>query len=1305
MRSVGKKAAAHGVPALRAAAVKEFLEFHGRCWFARQARAADVALMLLEVVVMNVAHTARKLHAQVCGLSAAGALPALGAAEEPLFEAFPCSSGYARQLLYTLSSGAALNPFLTNLAHLVSQLLAVAVALASPSLYERCRHGLFVAVSVATVIGVHASAAWTADGLLPDSGAALFGSARRQMGAVYIGWKTATVLRVPASLQLLLGPLLWLLLATGAAAHTWLLQTAVAFVMVAVLPYILARASERTWLRPLYRSYLRATRGDGVGAANGGSSHGAASGAAASSRAACTAGKPLQPAAAAAAPVALVLRCLRCVVAASGGRPRQQEVHLDAEVDTVVGCGPDGGGADGGGYVAVRLSLPPAALREAGALVLHLLPPTSRKVVQPQQQAPSQLQPPEASKASAAAAAPSPPGPLATVPLLVLPADAAEEVVRLYGEALGRTTHVAMEQLLSGVAGAAAPEVLAERAAAAARLRAVAAAAGLADLRICRGSARLDAAEVAAAAASIHASGLAGLSYGIGSLLQLPYEYPKAGAEARSGEPGSVRRSGRAGEPRGPEEEAGGGGGDVAAWVVASADLLRFFASRRLAACLREGLRALRAAGVRLSFQGEEMVAVAAAGGGGNAAILHRSLPAAAAGSGTGATVGDAAGELVAEATSEVLAGSRRAAGGGGDLLPLAGNLVASPAAFAWPPALALQPTEAAGAGGGGGSARATAEQAAAGGGGSVVVVLPAAAAALQALRCLRCVVTGPAGRPRQQEVHLDAEVDTVVGCGPDGAGAGGGGYVAVRPCKPVLSPSKGASNTSGAVTAAPSSIPLATATLLVLPAEAAAEVVRLYGEALGRTTQVDLECLLGGMTAAAAALVERAATAARLKAAAAVAAGMAPESAAAAAGQKAAAAPAPGLSGSQMSRGSARLDAAAVAAAAASIQASGLAGLSYDMGSLLQLPYEYPKAGAGAAGDGCEAAQWEPEEEAGGGGMAVCVAASAELLRFFASRRLTACLREGLRALRAAGVRLSFDGEGLGGEGRQEQAYQAFKAGQCRFMDSLLLVLTAAFRASSSMKTWRGVAAEYGSRSTHHGGSGGGICHGGSGGSSLGGSSLPAACSTDGAGAGPVGFAAAVVLWASGRGRLTHLQLQMVVQLFVLAVSLTPLALSFTKVMQSRRRNTRVLFRGLMDMAGFAIVLWPAPWPGPLLPMPDAWTEVNSRYGIHWFMHSFWEPGMAQLSPRLQLWLTLAGLLPMALVGFNVYDHRWRPGLIFCATNAAFRMIVSAATDLPTRRAFLRRQQRGGLDMAALLAADGRGGEEGGKKGPKKQH
>ncbi|GLC56475.1 hypothetical protein PLESTB_001111200 [Pleodorina starrii] len=186
-----------------------------------------------------------------------------------------------------------------------------------------------------------------------------------------------------------------------------------------------------------------------------------------------------------------VLGTVRCVVVGPVGRWQQQhqEVYLDEEMEAeelfpavVVENGQqqDSEGDDESGtaeYRVVRVRLPPAALVASGALSLHLLPPRATAADS------SGLQPPDAASpsppsnaitsAEAAAAsvvvpdgAASPtPAPasssswalLATMPLLVLPAAAAEEVRQLYVRNVfggGEPVLDALDQLLLSASAA-----------------------------------------------------------------------------------------------------------------------------------------------------------------------------------------------------------------------------------------------------------------------------------------------------------------------------------------------------------------------------------------------------------------------------------------------------------------------------------------------------------------------------------------------------------------------------------------------------------------------------------------------------------------------------------------------------------------------------------------------------------------------------------------------------------------------------------------------------------------------------------
>ncbi|PNH07284.1 hypothetical protein TSOC_006274 [Tetrabaena socialis] len=185
--------------------------------------------------------------------------------------------------------------------------------------------------------------------------------------------------------------------------------------------------------------------------------------------------------------------------------------------------------------------LPPAALQKAGTLSVFVLPPS----------------PADAASPAAAAA------PVAAFPLLALPAAAAAEVRQLYGAVLDDAVYESLQQLLlEGTAGGG-PDGW--------RLAASASAAA------------------ASASTAIRQSGLTSLSHDIGELLQLPVSTVGEAFERGAGD----------GDGGGaPEEQQ-----TFEAWSFAN--LLHFLASQRMGACLREGLRALRRAGVQLTCNGQ----------------------------------------------------------------------------------------------------------------------------------------------------------------------------------------------------------------------------------------------------------------------------------------------------------------------------------------------------------------------------------------------------------------------------------------------------------------------------------------------------------------------------------------------------------------------------------------------------------------------------------------------------------------------------------------------------------------------------
>ncbi|PNH09807.1 hypothetical protein TSOC_003520 [Tetrabaena socialis] len=236
------------------------------------------------------------------------------------------------------------------------------------------------------------------------------------------------------------------------------------------------------------------------------------------------------------------LNAVRCVVAGPASQPRQrQHVHLDV---TIAIARTHTGSAEGGGYTALRLQLPPAALHAPGTLAVFVLPSSSAEAA---------LEAPSAADAA----------PLAALPLLALPEPAAAEVRQLYGNALGdEQVYGSLQQLLlEGRAADGGPDCW--------RLTASAAAAA------------------ATASAAIQQGGLTSLSYDIAALLQLPVVTGEGALEDVAGD--------------GPGNEAP----QLPFHALPSAEVLRFLASQRMGACLREGLRALRRAGMRLTGNGQ----------------------------------------------------------------------------------------------------------------------------------------------------------------------------------------------------------------------------------------------------------------------------------------------------------------------------------------------------------------------------------------------------------------------------------------------------------------------------------------------------------------------------------------------------------------------------------------------------------------------------------------------------------------------------------------------------------------------------
>ncbi|PNH00776.1 hypothetical protein TSOC_013381, partial [Tetrabaena socialis] len=647
-------------------------------WLARRAYAADLPLLLLELLLISALYRSQQLFRRMCLPVGGGPhaalqeLPLEPAAHraDALLVAFPCRASYAGRLLYVLRTGAEVDPRVPlrltdwgNAGYTLVRLLALAVALAAPWLYERTRHGLFFATTAATFLGAIASALWTPHPLLPLVASAF---TLQRPSALYFSWRAVAMLRCHTT------------------CHLSAVKAGVFFVAVAVLPYMVARVWEHLSLRPQYRAYLHRCDGGSGGVARrlataGSSSHAPKeplrwqqqqqpgsrtalsvpttnaapqSGAADDERgsaarrsrprqraaghhgperqrlhpisAVCVEGcvhllltlrwvegggedgseeggsygssgagggaivhhTILQQAAAAAADgidggaVSLAVRQL-LADALSHNTPSctKQRPHCAVVWPPAVALAAaeqDDGGADGSGGsikasqqqlstggAEVLVLLPAALLRGQGAVRCVVAGPTGRQQGQKVHVdvtvdiAAGNLRPAEPRPGGGTGWSPRMMAgqPLVSLPLLVLPHAAAAEVRQLYGNPLGGGLQDALDGLLRAAAAAAADR------GACARLLA---------------GANEGAAAAPSAAAAIAASGLTGMVYDMGDLLQLPYYISRV-------------------TPPPPD------------------DLLSFLASHGMPACLRAGLQALRCAGVQLAEEEEAALLAEAA--------------------------------------------------------------------------------------------------------------------------------------------------------------------------------------------------------------------------------------------------------------------------------------------------------------------------------------------------------------------------------------------------------------------------------------------------------------------------------------------------------------------------------------------------------------------------------------------------------------------------------------------------------------------------------------------------------------------
>ncbi|KXZ51297.1 hypothetical protein GPECTOR_13g784 [Gonium pectorale] len=504
-------------------------------WFARRARRTDVALLLLELVFITGPHVTRVMQHAVCVPTGGGPHSALQA-ELPLLDpaarradavlaGFPCAAPYPRQLLYTFRTGAAVDPRLrlrlldyANLCHLVAQLPALALAFTSLPLYELSRSSLFVAMILAPPLGCLFAAALAPTGLLALGVGCYFGSVRRRLElAVFFSWKLIVVQR-PVQL----------FSAVYVAGCIQLLLT------------------------------LRCGRGGDAAASSGASDVESSRQTGGGARTALY-HMAVDSALGEDERLRGALGVLAGPTGLSGGRQqRPEKVHLDDFLFPAAGPGPVGGATFEclGPLAIIRLALPPAALCAPGALMIHVLPPPlephAAEASAPISRAAEQQQQQQQQWLAAA--------PLASLPLLVLPPTAAQEIRRLFEEVLGAEAVACLDGLLSRQAG------------------------GGQDQQC----------PLADAAAIVESSGMYDVVYDMGSLLSMPYsDRAASGAEAHA-EGGSL--------PPQPVEEPRVFDG-----------LMRLFASRGMEACLREALRILEAGG---GVRPAELSGASAGGGG-----------------------------------------------------------------------------------------------------------------------------------------------------------------------------------------------------------------------------------------------------------------------------------------------------------------------------------------------------------------------------------------------------------------------------------------------------------------------------------------------------------------------------------------------------------------------------------------------------------------------------------------------------------------------------------------------------------------
>ncbi len=182
-------------------------------WTALQSYSTDFLLLLLDLIGISTPYVAQQWANRLC--SPLGGAPHAALQTLPLDTAkyrvdrlasqFPCDASYTAQLVYTVVTGAAIDPWVRiragdwgNLLYVCLLVLTLVLAIACPRLYVRCRWPLFAVNTVAYLVG-HAVAAVTVPlPMLALIGPSFYGSFRRRGAVLHSAWRCLVILQVSA---------------------------------------------------------------------------------------------------------------------------------------------------------------------------------------------------------------------------------------------------------------------------------------------------------------------------------------------------------------------------------------------------------------------------------------------------------------------------------------------------------------------------------------------------------------------------------------------------------------------------------------------------------------------------------------------------------------------------------------------------------------------------------------------------------------------------------------------------------------------------------------------------------------------------------------------------------------------------------------------------------------------------------------------------------------------------------------------------------------------------------------------------